>query len=78
MDRIRVCAVLTHPVQYYAAWFRWIHAHGQISICTSSTPHRPRPVKGTGFDREFVWDVPLTDGYECTIVRAARPAESLR
>jgi glycosyltransferase involved in cell wall biosynthesis len=76
MDRIRVCAVLTHPVQYYAPWFRWIHANCRdldLHVIYASSPTRRQ--QGTGFDREFVWDVPLTDGYECTVVRAARPAD---
>jgi len=76
VNPIRVTAVLTHPVQYYAPWFRWIHANCpdldlHVLYAASPTPRQ----QGTGFDREFAWDVPLTDGYECTVVRAVRPAD---
>ena len=76
MSPIRVTAVLTHPVQYYAPWFRWIHANCpdlDLHVIYASSP-TPRQ-QGIGFDREFTWDVPLTDGYPCTVVRAARPTD---
>ncbi len=76
MERVRLCAVLTHPVQYYAPWFRWIHANCpdldlHVIYAASPTPRQ----QGIGFDREFEWDVPLTDGYSSTVVRTARPAD---
>ena len=76
VNPIRVTAVLTHPVQYYAPWFRWVHANCpdlDLHVIYASSP-TPRQ-QGIGFDREFAWDVPLTDGYDCTVVRAARPAD---
>src|SRR5207249_6891391 len=76
VNPIRVTAVLTHPVQYYAPWFRWIHANCRdldlhVIYASSPTPCQ----QGTGFDREFAWDVPLTEGYQSTVVRAAGPAD---
>src|SRR2546425_4634910 len=73
---IRLTVVATHPVEYHAPWFRWIHANCpdldlQVIYAASPTPQQ----QGIGFDREFAWDVPLTDGYPCTVVRAARSVD---
>ena len=73
---IRLTIVATHPVQYYAPWFRWIHTNCpdldlRVIYAAAPTPRQ----QGTGFDCEFTWDVPLTDGYDCTVVRAAHPAD---
>ena len=76
MSPMRVTAVLTHPVQYYAAWFRWIHANVRaidLHVVYGSAPTPEQ--QGAGFDRAFAWDIPLTDGYTSTIVRAARPSD---
>lgn len=76
MSRIRVSAVLTHPVQYYAPWFRWIAANSRaidLHVIYASVP-TPRQ-QGAGFDRALAWDVPLTDGYSSTIVRPARASD---
>ena len=76
MTPIRVTAVLTHPVQYYAPWFRWITAHVpslDLQVVYASSPDSRQ--QGAGFGREFTWDLPLTSGYASTIVRDARPSD---
>ena len=76
MTPIRVTAVLTHPVQYYAPWFRWITAHVpslDLQVVYASSPDSRQ--QGAGFGREFTWDLPLTTGYSSTIVRDARPSD---
>jgi len=76
VKRVRVTAVLTHPIQYYAAWFRWMHQHCPdlaLRVIYASQPTAAQ--QGVGFDRAFAWDVPLTEGYNCTIVRQPRPAD---
>jgi glycosyltransferase involved in cell wall biosynthesis len=73
---IRTIAVLTHPVQYYAAWFRWIHAHCpglDLQVIYASRPTEAQ--QGVGFGRAFSWNVPLTDGYNSRVVREARPGD---
>ena len=73
---LRVAAVLTHPTQYYAPWFRWIAANSQtidLHVIYASSPTAQQ--QGVGFDRELAWDVPLTDGYSSTIVRPSRPSD---
>jgi glycosyltransferase involved in cell wall biosynthesis len=76
VSRIRVTAVLTHPVQYYAPWFRWIEANRReldLHVVYASRPTAHQ--QGTGFNASFTWDVPLTDGYRSTVVRDARPSD---
>ena len=66
--------MLTHPIQYYAAWFRWIHQHCadiDLHVIYASVPSAPQ--QGVGFGRSFEWDTPLTEGYPCRVVREARP-----
>ena len=73
---LRLTAVLTHPIQYYAPWFR--HLHNNAPEITLTVVHgiQPTPAQqGVGFDRAFTWDVPLTDGYNSVIVRNARPED---
>lgn len=75
---IRLTVVMTHPVQYYAPWFRYVAARANdldlaVLYATEPTPAQ----QGVGFDRAFTWDGPLTEGYRCRIVRPPRPGESV-
>jgi glycosyltransferase involved in cell wall biosynthesis len=73
---VRLTAVLTHPVQYYAPWFRHIAAHCPAIDLTVLYATRPTPAQqGVGFGAELEWDVPLTEGYRCRIVRPPRPGD---
>ena len=73
---VRLTVVLTHPIQYYAPWFRHIHAHAPEIALTVVYAARPTPAQqGVGFDRAFEWDVPLTTGYRSLVVRDAAPGE---
>lgn len=62
--RRRIAIVTTHPVQYYAPWFRHIAARSEIELKVfylwnpkTTTLHDP------GFGRDVQWDIPLLDGY---------------
>jgi glycosyltransferase involved in cell wall biosynthesis len=71
---VRLTAVLTHPIQYYAPWFRHIHAHAPDLALTVVYATQPTPEQqGVDFDRSFEWDVPLLEGYRSITVRPARP-----
>ncbi len=60
---IRLTAVLTHPIQYYAPWFRHLHAHAPGIALTVVHAIQPTPEQqGVGFDRAFTWDIPLDRG----------------
>lgn len=61
--KLRIGALLTHPVQYYSPWFRALAARSQLTVHYA---HK-QTVEGqarAGFSKGFEWDVPLLDGYE--------------
>jgi glycosyltransferase involved in cell wall biosynthesis len=75
---VRLTAVLTHPIQYYAPWFRHVHANAPELALTVLHATEPTPEQqGVGFDRPFEWDVPLTEGYRSITVRPARPSDRI-
>jgi glycosyltransferase involved in cell wall biosynthesis len=76
MTPIRLTVVLTHPIQYYAPWFRHIAAHAPEIALTVVYATDPTPdQQGVGFERPVTWDVPLTEGYTSETVRAAKPED---
>ena len=79
MERpIRLTAVLTHPTQYCAPWFRHISAHCPAIDLTVLYATRPgAEQQGVGFGEAFEWDVSLTEGYRCRVLRPARSGESV-
>ena len=78
----RLAIILSHPVQYYSPWFRWLRTHTSLEFKVfylwefGVTEKRdPR------FAAAFKWDVDLLSGYESEFVpnRAASPgAEHFR
>ena len=78
MNRIRLTVVLTHPIQYYASWFRYIETHAADIALTVVYATEPTPEQqGVGFDRAFAWDVPLTAGYQSFTVRSSRSQDRI-
>jgi hypothetical protein len=76
---IRLTAVLTHPIQYYAPWWRHIAERSpglDLTVLYGTQPTAEQ--QGVGFDAAFDWDVPLTDGYRSRVLRAAKPGDSMR
>jgi glycosyltransferase involved in cell wall biosynthesis len=65
----RLAIVLSHPVQYYSPWFRWLRANTPLDLRVfylwefGVTPQRD-PQFGTTFQ----WDVDLLAGYESEFV----------
>jgi glycosyltransferase involved in cell wall biosynthesis len=75
---VRLTAVLTHPIQYYAPWFRRIHASAPELDLTVVHATQPTPEQqGVGFDHAFEWDVPLTEGYRSIVVRPAEARDRI-
>jgi glycosyltransferase involved in cell wall biosynthesis len=73
----RLTVILTHPVQYFAPWFRHIHAHEPRIALTVLYATQPTPEQqGVGFGHAFEWDVPLLEGYHSTVLRPARANDS--
>jgi glycosyltransferase involved in cell wall biosynthesis len=60
----RLAIVTTHPIQYYAPWFRYLHALRELDLRVFylwdfGVADRVDPV----FGQAIRWDVPLLDGY---------------
>ena len=76
MTPVCLTVVLTHPIQYYAPWFRHIERHAPEIALTVVHATEPTPEQqGVGFDRAFEWDVPLTEGYRSLTVRPPLPED---
>jgi glycosyltransferase involved in cell wall biosynthesis len=67
---VRLSVVLTHPIQYYAPWFKYITTHAdsidlKVFYCVTVTPEQ----QGVGFERPFTWDNSIFDGYAHEVIR---------
>lgn len=73
---IRLTVVLPHPVQYYAPWFRYLASNCvdlELTVLYATQPTAEQ--QGVGFGRAFEWDVHLTSGYRCRVVRPPRSSD---
>jgi glycosyltransferase involved in cell wall biosynthesis len=70
----RLGILATHPIQYYAPWYRELAKHVDLEVFFS---HRQtaREQAAAGFGVDFDWDLPLLDGYRSQFLRntASRP-----
>ena len=59
----------THPIQYYAPWFRWMAAHTDLEIKVFYLwDFGVRERHDPGFQQAVQWDIPLLEGYEFEFV----------
>jgi glycosyltransferase involved in cell wall biosynthesis len=70
---IRVAVVVSHPIQYYSPWFRWLAAHGWTLRVFYLWDFGVTQQKDIEFGREIVWDVDLLSGYEHEFVPNRSP-----
>jgi hypothetical protein len=68
--------VTTHPVQYQAPWFRALAEEPDVELIVFYALIPDARQQGTGFGVDFLWDVPLLEGYRHEVMenRASRPA----
>jgi glycosyltransferase involved in cell wall biosynthesis len=67
---LRIAIFTTHPIQNQAPWFRAL-AEDQTLIARVFFSYVPdKKEQGIGFGTEFLWDVPLRDGYDNVILPA--------
>lgn len=71
----RLGILVSHPIQYYAPWFRYLAERLELDVYYA---HR-QPGSGqasAGFGVEFEWDIPLLEGYRYTWLKnvAATPS----
>jgi glycosyltransferase involved in cell wall biosynthesis len=75
---VRLTVAMTHPAQYGAPWFRHIAARCADIDLTVLYAIEPAPgQQAVGFGGAFRWDVPLTEGYRCRVIRPARHVDAL-
>lgn len=72
----RLAVVLSHPIQYYSPWFRWLSAHTSLQLQVFYLwDFGVRQRHDPGFQQALQWDVPLLEGYKSCFVanRSADP-----
>jgi glycosyltransferase involved in cell wall biosynthesis len=61
---MRLAALLTHPIQYFAPLFRTLAAEAGLELTVYYGSHRGAvPFVDPGFGKAYTWDIPLLDGY---------------
>jgi len=69
MSRFRLAIVCSHPIQYYAPWFRELATHTELAIRVFYLwDFGVGDRRDQGFGRKLTWDLPLLDGYESEFV----------
>lgn len=62
---MRLAIVTTHPIQYYAPWFRWMSENSEIDLKVFYLwDFGVTEKRDPGFGREVKWDLPLLEGYD--------------
>jgi glycosyltransferase involved in cell wall biosynthesis len=73
--RPRLAVITTHPIQYYAPFFRRLTDRGAVDVHVFyGWRGLTESARDPGFDRALQWDIPLLDGYSFSFV----PNESKR
>jgi len=65
----KLAIVITHPIQYYAPWFKLLAIRGNLELKVFYTwSQAAHTVKDKTFGRDIKWDVPLLEGYNYEFV----------
>jgi glycosyltransferase involved in cell wall biosynthesis len=75
---IRVAIIVSHPIQYFAPWFRELAQVPDIDLkvffcCDWGVTEYVDP----GFNRNVLWDIPLLEGYAHEFLPVARRPQRL-
>jgi glycosyltransferase involved in cell wall biosynthesis len=61
---MRLAALLTHPIQYFAPLFRALAAQPDLELTVYYASRRGTvPLVDPGFGKAYTWDIPLLEGY---------------
>ncbi len=64
MNRKKLAIVTTHPIQYYAPYFKMLRERNMIDIRVFYTwPQAINEFKDPDFNHAISWDIPLLEGY---------------
>lgn len=75
---MRLTVIMTHPVQYYSPWFRYITAQCpelELTVLYAIQPSSEQ--QAVGFGGAFQWDLPLLEGHRHQVIRPGRPGDDL-
>lgn len=65
----KLAIVLSHPIQYYAPWFRHLHADPELQLKVFYLWNfGVSQVIDRGFGQKIQWDIPLLEGYDYEFV----------
>ncbi|MBC2844489.1 glycosyltransferase family 4 protein [Winogradskyella flava] len=65
----KLAIVSTHPIQYYAPWFRLLAERKKIDLNVFYTwSQSETQVDDKNFGKTIIWDIPLLSGYNYTFV----------
>jgi len=64
---MRLGILTSHPIQYYAPWFRALAEEIDLDVLFSCRPNATE--QGEGFDTAFTWDIDLLSGYRHQFLR---------
>ena len=65
----KIAIVTTHPIQYYAPWFRLLAERGKCQVKVFYTWSQSKEsVQDRTFGKEVKWDIPLLEGYDYEFV----------
>lgn len=65
---MRIAAVISHPIQYYAPFFRQLAEHVDLHVFYGQSVS-PAQQAEAGFNVAFDWDVELLSGYEHSFIK---------
>src|SRR5262245_17098686 len=70
MDRNkRLAIIVSHPIQYFTPLYQRLAYRDDIAVKVFFTWHAAQaPVADRGFGISFMWDIPVTQGYEFELV----------
>lgn len=61
----KLAIVISHPIQYYAPWFKMLSQNGKIQVKVFYTwSQAAKKVEDSGFGKQIEWDIPLLEGYD--------------
>ena len=67
----RLAVITTHPIQYYAPFFKMLNNRQKIKIKIFYTWSQSQqgPKFDPGFGKNIAWDIPLLEGYNYTFIK---------
>ena len=76
--RVRLTVVMTHPIQYFSPWFRYIAQEApELDLTVLYAIEPTAEQQGVAFARAFTWDNSLRKGYRNEVLRTTKASDSI-